>query len=149
MIIYFRRYLCLNVCIFKASILPYLLVLPQILVTLVFFMWPASQAFYQSFLIEDAFGFGSEFVWFENYEYLWSDSHYLAAFKRTAVFSVLVAVLSMSVALILAGFADRVIKGAGVYPHITHLAICRCAWYWQGRYGCLCSTQHWVYFLTF
>lgn len=100
---------------FKTSLLPYLLVLPQILVTLIFFMWPASQALYQSFLIEDAFGFSTEFVWFENFEYLWSDSHYLESFKRTAIFSVLVAVLSMSVALILAGFADRVIKGAGIY----------------------------------
>ncbi len=100
---------------FPSSPLPYLLVAPQIIITLVFFMWPASQALYQSLLVEDAFGLSTEFVWFENFTYLASDSHYLDAFWRTAIFSFLVAFMSMSVALILAGFADRVIKGATVY----------------------------------
>jgi sn-glycerol 3-phosphate transport system permease protein len=100
---------------FPSSLLPYLLVAPQILITLVFFLWPASQAMYQSFLIEDAFGLGTEFVWFENFEVLWSDDHYLASFKRTAVFSLLVAALSMGFALILAGFAQRVVRGAMFY----------------------------------
>jgi sn-glycerol 3-phosphate transport system permease protein len=85
------------------------------LVTVVFFMWPASQALYQSLLIEDAFGLSSEFVWFENFEALIDDEQYLSTFWRTAVFSSLVAFLSMSVALILAGFADRVVKGATMY----------------------------------
>ncbi|AHD03450.1 sn-glycerol-3-phosphate ABC transporter permease UgpA [Leisingera methylohalidivorans] len=100
---------------FPTSALPYLLVAPQILITLVFFIWPASQAMYQSFLIEDAFGLGTEFVWFENFEILWSDRHYLASFQRTAVFSLLVAGLSMGVALLLAGFAQRVVRGAMFY----------------------------------
>ena len=55
---------------FPASLLPYLLVAPQVIITLIFFIWPASQAVYQSFLIEDAFGFSTEFVWFENFELL-------------------------------------------------------------------------------
>ncbi|MGR3621654.1 sn-glycerol-3-phosphate ABC transporter permease UgpA [Pseudophaeobacter sp.] len=100
---------------FPTSPLPYLLVAPQLAITLVFFIWPASQAMYQSFLIEDAFGLGSEFVWFENFQMLWEDQHYLDAFLRTAVFSTLVAALSMGVALILAGFAQRVVQGAMVY----------------------------------
>ncbi|EBA14248.1 SN-glycerol-3-phosphate ABC transporter, permease protein [Roseobacter sp. SK209-2-6] len=100
---------------FPSSPLPYLLVAPQLAITLIFFIWPASQAFYQSFLIEDAFGLGSEFVWFENFEVLWSDSHYLAAFWRTAVFSLLVAGLSMGFALVLAGFAQRAVRGALTY----------------------------------
>jgi len=100
---------------FPSSPLPYLLVAPQIIITLVFFMWPASRALYQSLLIEDAFGLSSEFVWFENFVTLFHDPQYLSAFFRTAVFSTLVASLSMSFALILAGFADRVIKGAMVY----------------------------------
>ena len=100
---------------FPSSLLPYLLVAPQIIITLVFFMWPASQAIYQSFLIEDAFGLSTEFVWFENFEYLWNDEHYHAAFIRTGFFSLAVAFLSMSVALILAAYADRVIKGAMTY----------------------------------
>ena len=100
---------------FPSSPLPYLLVAPQLAITLVFFLWPASQAIYQSFLVEDAFGLSSEFVWFENFEILWSDSHYLATFWRTAIFSVLVAALSMGFALILAGFAQRVVRGALFY----------------------------------
>jgi len=100
---------------FPASALPYLLVAPQILITLVFFIWPASQAVYQSFLIEDAFGLSTEFVWFENFQILAQDSHYLSSFWRTILFSAAVALLSMSAALVLAGFADRVIRGATVY----------------------------------
>ncbi len=100
---------------FPSSVLPYLLVAPQVIITLVFFIWPASQALYQSFLIEDAFGLSSEFVWFENFTYLFSDDIYISTFWRTAFFSVAVAFLSMSFALILAGFADRVVRGAMVY----------------------------------
>lgn len=95
--------------------LPFLLVAPQIAITLVFFMWPAGQALYQSLLVEDAFGLSSEFVWFENFQYLWQDEIYLQTFWRTAVFSSLVALLAMSIALVLAGFAERVIKGSGAY----------------------------------
>ncbi len=100
---------------FPSSYLPYLLVAPQIIVTLVFFIWPASQALYQSLLIEDAFGLSSEFVWFENFEVLFSDSQYMDSFIRTGFFSISVAFISMSFALILAGFADRVIRGAMIY----------------------------------
>ena len=81
----------------------------------VFFIWPASQALYQSLLIEDAFGLSSEFVWFENFEVLFSDSQYMDSFIRTGFFSISVAFISMSFALILAGFADRVIRGAMIY----------------------------------
>ncbi len=100
---------------FPSSILPYLLVAPQVLITLVFFIWPASQALYQSFLIEDAFGLSSEFVWFENFVYLWNDEIYISTFWRTGWFSLAVAGLSMSFALVLAGFADRVVRGAMIY----------------------------------
>lgn len=100
---------------FGPSILPYLLVTPQILVTVIFFIWPASQALYQSLLVEDAFGLSSEFVWFQNFEELFKDPLYWDTFFRTFVFSFLVAGLSMSVALCLAAMADRVVKGSGIY----------------------------------
>jgi len=100
---------------FPPSALPYMLVAPQILITVIFFIWPASQAVYQSFLIEDAFGLSTEFVWFENFTLLFDDKQYLQTFGRTIFFSVAVAFLSMSVALILAGFADRVVRGATAY----------------------------------
>jgi sn-glycerol 3-phosphate transport system permease protein len=100
---------------FGPSMLPYLLVAPQIFVTVVFFIWPASQALFQSMLIEDAFGLSSRFVWFENFEELFQDPHYWGSFRRTFVFSGLVASLSMSIALLLAVMADRVVKGSGLY----------------------------------
>ncbi len=100
---------------FGPSALPYLLVAPQIAVTLVFFIWPASQALYQSFLIEDAFGLSSEFVWFDNFVELFEDDIYWDTVGRTFFFSSLVALLSMSLALVLAAMADRIIKVVMVY----------------------------------
>lgn len=100
---------------FGPSALPFLLVAPQIIVTLVFFIWPASQALFQSMLIEDAFGLSSEFVWFENFTELFADALYLDAFRRTILFSFAVALISMSAALALAAMADRAIKGATTY----------------------------------
>jgi len=100
---------------FGPSILPFLLVAPQIAITLVFFIWPAGRALYQSFLIEDAFGLSTEFVWFENFAELFADETYAGAFGRTIFFSFLVAALSMSLALVLAGMADRVRRAATAY----------------------------------
>jgi len=100
---------------FGSSPLPYLLVAPQIIITIVFFIWPASQALYQSMLLEDAFGLSSTFVWFDNFESLFSDPIYLDSFGVTIVFSLAVAFLSMGSALLLAAVADRVIHGALAY----------------------------------
>ena len=100
------------------KLLAYLFIAPQILITLIFFIWPAAQALYQSFLVEDAFGLGSEFVWFENFIFLFEDEYYLDSFGRTALFSFLVAFVSMSFSLILAGFAERVIRGELIYKSL-------------------------------
>ena len=100
------------------KLLAYLLIAPQILITLIFFIWPAAQALYQSFLVEDAFGLGSEFVWFENFFFLFEDEYYVDSFGRTALFSFLVAFVSMSFSLILAGFAERVIRGELIYKSL-------------------------------
>jgi sn-glycerol 3-phosphate transport system permease protein len=101
--------------IYDGKLLPYLLVLPQLAIVLIFFYWPASQAVYQSFLLEDAFGLHSEFVWFENFEHLFKEPDYWRSFVVTAVFSVAVAALSLSVALLFAVMADRSIRGANAY----------------------------------
>jgi sn-glycerol 3-phosphate transport system permease protein len=83
---------------FRSSPLPYLLVLPQIVITAVFFLWPAGQALYQSLLIEDPFGLRTEFVWFENFEDLFADPLYIASFWTTAYFSAAVTALSLGLA---------------------------------------------------
>jgi sn-glycerol 3-phosphate transport system permease protein len=100
---------------FKSAWLPYALVAPQIVVTVLFFFWPAAQALYQSVLIQDSFGTSSQFVWFENFEQLFNDALYLESFKTTAFFSVLVAFFGLTLALILAVFADRIVKGSAIY----------------------------------
>jgi len=95
--------------------LPWLLITPQMAVVLVFFFWPAGQAVVQSFQSQDAFGFSVDWVGLENFERLARDATYLASFKTTAVFSVLVATIGLALSLCLAVFADRIIKGALAY----------------------------------
>jgi sn-glycerol 3-phosphate transport system permease protein len=101
--------------IFNERWLPYLLVAPQMIITLVFFFWPSGQAIWQSLLIEDAFGGNTKFVWFDNFAALFRDDAYFASVRLTVVFSALVASIGLAVSLLLAVMADRVIRGATVY----------------------------------
>ncbi|HXS52221.1 MAG TPA: sn-glycerol-3-phosphate ABC transporter permease UgpA [Usitatibacter sp.] len=101
--------------VFRSPWLPYALVAPQIVVTVVFFFWPAIEAVYYAFLVQDPFGLSSHFVWFQNFQQLFASPEYLDSFKVTAVFSLLVAVLGMSLALLLAAMADHVIRGSLAY----------------------------------
>ena len=100
---------------FKSWWLPWLLVAPQVAIVLVFFFWPAAQALYQSLLKQDAFGTSTEFVGLENFQRLFHDPSYLDSFRTTALFSVLVASFGLSIALLLAVMANRVVRGAAVY----------------------------------
>ena len=100
---------------FKGLTIPLLLLLPQLAITVVFFYWPASQAVWQSFLLEDAFGISTEFVWFENYSDLFTKPEYYKALVNTGIFSFFVALLSLSLALLFAVMADRQIRGAEIY----------------------------------
>ena len=100
---------------FPAGWLPYVLVAPQLAITLVFFMWPASQAMWQSLLVEDSFGLNVQFVGLLNFRELFADPYYLNSFKVTAVFSVLMTVGALLVSLMLAGACDYLIRGARVY----------------------------------
>jgi sn-glycerol 3-phosphate transport system permease protein len=101
--------------VFRSAWLPYALVAPQIAVTIVFFFWPAAQAVWYSFQVQDAFGLRTEFVGLRNFFELFGDSRYLESFKVTAVFSVLVAVSGLAISLLLAVMADRVVRGALAY----------------------------------
>ena len=101
--------------IFGGKLLPYLLLAPQLVITVVFFYWPASQAVWQSFLLQDAFGLKTDFVWLENYQDLLRQGDYYRAMATTAIFSIAVALLSLSLALLLAVQADKSIKGASLY----------------------------------
>jgi len=101
--------------VFRSAWLPYALLAPQIAITIVFFFWPAAQAIWYAFQIQDAFGLRTEFVGLRNFADLFGDSHYLDSFKVTAVFSVLVAGFGIVISLLLATMADRVLRGALAY----------------------------------
>ena len=103
---------------FNERWLPYLLVAPQIVITLVFFFWPSGQAVFQSLITEDAFGGNTKFVWFHNFKSLLSEPAYYDSARLTLVFSALVASIGLAVSLLLAVMADRIIRGASFYKTI-------------------------------
>lgn len=120
--------------LFNSRWLPWVLIAPQMLVVLIFFFWPAGRALYQSVLSQDPFGTATEFVGLENFTRLFQDSSYLQSFHTTAVFSLLVAVCGLALALLLAVMADRVIRGAGIYktlliwPYAVASAVAGVVW---------------------
>ncbi|MEN9398187.1 MAG: hypothetical protein RLZ81_2717, partial [Pseudomonadota bacterium] len=105
----------------RSTWLPWLLLAPQAAVIALFFFWPAAQALLQSFQVQDAFGISTEWVGLDNFKRLFNDASYLGSFKTTAVFSVLVAVLGIGLSLLLAIFADRVVRGAMFYKTLLIL----------------------------
>lgn len=121
--------------IFRNQLLPWLLLAPQLGVTFVFFLWPAAQAGWQSFLREDAFGLKTTFVGLDNYNRLWRDSEYLNSVAVTIWFSVAVVLVAMSVALVLALAVDRMIASARsyttllVWPYAVAPAIAGLLWW--------------------
>jgi sn-glycerol 3-phosphate transport system permease protein len=101
--------------VFRSAWLPYLLVAPQLAITIIFFFWPASQAVWYSFQLQDAFGLRTQFVGLENFQTLFRDPNYLASFRTTAIFSIAVAGIGIALSLLLAVMADRVVRGAMAY----------------------------------
>ncbi len=92
-----------------------MLVAPQLAITIVFFFWPASQAIWYAFQLQDAFGLRTQFVGLQNFYTLFKDPHYLQSFRVTAIFSLAVAAIGIVLSLLLAVMADRVLRGAMVY----------------------------------
>jgi sn-glycerol 3-phosphate transport system permease protein len=119
---------------FRSPTLPWLLLAPQLAVIIVFFFWPAGQALLQSVQMQDAFGTSTEFIGLENFQRLFADELYIESFRTTAVFSILVAVFGIGFALLLAVFADRVVRGASVYktlmvwPYAVAAAVAGVLW---------------------
>lgn len=103
---------------FNDRLLPYLLLAPQMAITLVFFFWPSAQAIWQSLITEDAFGGNTKFVWFQNFASLLSDPNYYDSVRLTVMFSALVAAIGLAISLLLAVMADRVLRGATAYKAV-------------------------------
>lgn len=107
--------------LFRSGWLPWMLVAPQLIIVLVFFFWPAFQALVQSLQQQDAFGTSVTWVGLGNFHTLFTDDSYVASVKTTLIFSSLVTVLGLSIALVLAVFADRIVRGAAFYRTILIL----------------------------
>jgi sn-glycerol 3-phosphate transport system permease protein len=107
--------------IFRSTWLPWALLAPQLVIVGVFFFWPAGQALVQSLQQQDAFGNSITWVGFDNFQALWDDSTYMSSFQTTLIFSSLVTVLGLSIALVLAVFADRVVSGSRFYRSVLIL----------------------------
>ncbi len=120
--------------IFRHKFLPYLLLTPQLAITVVFFFYPAAQAIYQSMLVEDPFGLQSRFVWFENFIDILSNPLYLESAQVTFVFSTAVTLGAMAPALLLAVMANQVVRGATgyrtllVWPYAIAPAVAAVLW---------------------
>ena len=123
--------------VFRGWWFPGLLLLPQLAITFVFFVWPAAQAVRQSFFRADAFGFGERFVGLANYASLFTSANYLAAVQTTAIFSVGVTVLTLVVSLAFAAAVDRLMRTGGVYtammiwPYAIAPAIAGVLWWFM------------------
>ena len=119
---------------FKSPYLPYLLILPQVLVTLTFFYWPAVQGLIQSFLLSDPFGQSSTFVWFYNYKELFTDQLYLRSILTTFTFSLAVASVSITLGLFIATMANRALRATAlvrtllIWPYAVAPAISGILW---------------------
>lgn len=123
--------------LFRNQLLPWFLLAPQLAVTAVFFLWPAGQAVWQSFLRQDAFGFSVTFVGLANYAALSADPFYRNALQVTLVFALLVTSLSLGVALVLAVAVDRMLRSAPAYttlivwPYAVAPAIAGILWWFM------------------
>lgn len=104
--------------VFPQKFLPYLLLAPQIVITIVFFFLPAGQAIYTSTLLQDPLGLSVQFVGLENFQTVLADPGYVSTLQRTVLFSIAVTALSMIPALALAVMADSVVKGATAYKTV-------------------------------
>lgn len=120
---------------YQGILLPLLLLLPQLAITIVFFVWPASQALYQSVLRQDPFGLRTTFVGLENFARLFADPLYLNSFQVTLAFSAAVTFSGLAIALLLAVMVDKVLKGAAPYktlliwPYAVAPAIAGVMWW--------------------
>jgi sn-glycerol 3-phosphate transport system permease protein len=119
---------------FPHRFLPYLLVAPQLAISLIFFYWPAGQALRQSVLREDPFGLRTTFVGLANFRRILADPAYLNTVRVTVVFSFWTAFLSMAIALLLAVQAEKILRGKGFYrtlliwPYAVAAAIAGMLW---------------------
>jgi sn-glycerol 3-phosphate transport system permease protein len=101
--------------VFRNRWLPYALVAPQLAVTIAFFFWPAFDSLRLSLYRASPFGDRLIFIGLGNFERLLADPAYFRSVATSFVFSALVTVLGLAVALLLAALANAKIRGLAIY----------------------------------
>jgi sn-glycerol 3-phosphate transport system permease protein len=101
--------------VFKNPILPYLLVLPQLAVTAVFFFWPAFESLRLSLFRTSPFGDRASFVGLENFAKLLADPDYYRSILNTFAFAGGVTALALGAGLFVAALATQNIRGLAAY----------------------------------
>ena len=103
---------------YRNRVLPWLLLAPQLLLVLVFFYWPTSQALYWAFTLEQPWGGGNTWVGLQNFASIFRDGGYWATVLRSGLYALVTTALSMAVALVLASFVDRSLKGTKLFQSV-------------------------------
>jgi sn-glycerol 3-phosphate transport system permease protein len=104
--------------VYRNKVLPWLLIGPQLILVLVFFYWPTSQALYWAFTLEQPWGGGNLWAGFDNFLYIFRDDRYWSTVLRSAFYALAATGLSMFVALTLASFVDRALKGTKLFQSV-------------------------------
>ena len=97
------------------SVFAWLFIAPQLLVTLIFFIWPACSALIESFFYTDAFGLHQQFAGLANFIDLIHDPGYAKAVSVTFIIAISVTVITMSLGLIVATLVNNRSKSQGIY----------------------------------
>jgi sn-glycerol 3-phosphate transport system permease protein len=100
---------------FKFSWVAMALLVPQLLIIFVFFYWPASQALYWAFTLEQPWGGGNTWVGFDNFRSILSDAYYWSSVRVSMIYAVATTVLAIFISLTLAVFVDRQLAGYRAY----------------------------------
>jgi sn-glycerol 3-phosphate transport system permease protein len=121
--------------VFPGILVPAALLVPQLAITFVFFVWPSLQSLRGSLFQQDAFGLSETFAGLDNFKRLFADPGYLASFGITLIFAFATTAIAMAAGLILAALANRVVTGSSLYravitwPYAVAPAIAGVLWW--------------------
>ena len=123
----------------KAQPLPVLFVcisvLPAVILTLMFTIWPTAQALYLSFTNATSLGLNNKFVGLDNYIYMFHDKSFIQALINTAKLMAVVPVITIFCSLVLAFVLNQcklkemvLYRTLFYFPNIVSLTVVGIIW---------------------
>lgn len=123
----------------KAQPLPVLFicisVLPAVILTLMFTIWPTAQALYLSFTNATSLGLNNKFVVLDNYIYMFHDKSFIQALINTAKLMAVVPVITIFCSLVLAFVLNQcklkemvLYRTIFYFPNIVSLTVVGIIW---------------------